>query len=190
MKQLSKRTMFLTAVVLVLLAPAYVMAQRQSGDRTPTAPIDQPPREVEGLTWERKANRQHSVLDGGAAGTLPVDRVVLPDLCEVMPDHPSCDDDPGDQVGYPKPVDPGPTDPTPHLPMRCDCPGMAVMPGGGFIRALEQFPTVRQCNAVLMSGKYPGPLECSSYSITPSSSCVSLHINRNFAMREVECTMI
>lgn len=181
-----KRIVLAALVALGLLAPALVVAQRQVGDRTPTADIDQPPREVGDLTWDRKADRQHSVLDGGATGTFPVDRVALPDLCEVMPGHPSCEDDPGGggggDGGLPDPIDPGPL-----VPMRCECPGMAVLPGG-YLPAIRQFGTVQQCEEA--KPNHPGQLECSSYSNHPGMNCVSLHVNRNIALLETHCRAI
>lgn len=63
----SRRVVLLSLVALCLLTPAYVMAQRQVGDRTPTAEIDEFPREISLGAAGRRGGEDSTMMGVGAS---------------------------------------------------------------------------------------------------------------------------
>ena len=68
----------------------------------------------------------------------------------------------------------------------CECPSMAVVPGG-YIEALGQWATMAECEAARASMWNPGHFECSSNSSNPQTVCYSLHRPPPFGLVEVMC---
>lgn len=88
------RSCVLIALAAGLLFAGAAFAQHAS--RAPTAEVDQSPRSPEDLDWApRPIHLNDSRLAGGPSDSLPENRVPLPSLCEMDPDHPSCDDQTG-----------------------------------------------------------------------------------------------
>lgn len=85
----------LATSLLALLGTTAGLVYAQHASKTPTAEVDQEPRSADSLGWERPSGLQDSRLAGGSSGALPESRVPLPALCDVMPEHPSCEDESG-----------------------------------------------------------------------------------------------
>lgn len=89
----SRRVVLLSLVALCLLTPAYVMAQRQVGDRTPTAEIDEFPREISLGAAGRRGGEDSTMMGVGGVplpapgdDDLPDERVGLPTICDILPE--------------------------------------------------------------------------------------------------------
>lgn len=70
----------------------------------------------------------------------------------------------------------------------CECPTMAVVPGG-YIQAAGQFSTMAECEAARVASSAPW-YQCSNMTLTPQPrACYSLHAPPPWGMVEVECNI-
>lgn len=179
------------AIAVATLISGIAIAQQRVGDKTPTAEIEEWPRDVGNLGWGRNSP-QDSRLDGGTDDfNPPDDRVALPNPCDLDPSRPGCE-----LVEVPPPggggiIGPPIEGPPGGILYGCECPTMAVVPGG-FIPALAQFTTFEECEEERLSlrqGRPGDALECSNYSSSPlPRACYSLHKSPPYGLIEVMCT--